>query len=161
MKRLLGNKDSISGLFILLFAIWAFRSTGEFAQSSISSYGNPAIAPRVTLVIVIGLAALIMLDGLRQTDVGAAESTVGKKKGLESLPEPLTFALILVYVIVLKPVGYVIATSVYLCLQMFILSCFDRKKIWQFLIISCLISPLLFYGFRAFFNVLLPAGILG
>ena len=127
MKRLVRNKDSLSGLLILLFAAWAFHSTGAFAQSSLSAYGSPAVVPRVVLAMIMGLAVLIMLDGLRQTEIPAENDTEKKEKRLEKLPEPLTLVLMIAYVLALKPVGYVIATIVYLCLQMFVLSCFDRK----------------------------------
>ncbi len=161
MKRLIRNKDCVSGLLIFLLAAWAFHSTGAFAQSSLSSYGSPAVVPRVVLTIIMGLAVLITLEGLRRAGAQGEHDTERKGNRLEKLPEPLTLALMIVYVIALKPVGYVIATTVYLCLQMYVLSCFDRRKIWQFLLIACVISPLLFYAFRSFFSVLLPAGILG
>lgn len=161
--RFFRNKDAVSGLFLTVFSVWALYSTSAFASSSISAYGNPAVVPRITILIILVLSVLILSDGVRAMRGQATAGEAGCKKQTflkEQLPEILTFLLLAVYVILIKPVGFVITTAVYLGLQMYILSCFDRKKIWLFALIACVISPALYYGFRTCFDVLLPAGIL-
>lgn len=162
--RFLKNRDAVSGLFLTAFSVWAFFSSNSFGKSSISTYGNPAVVPRIVTAVIFVLAVLIMMDGVKEVKVQPAdEKASGWKKvgSKEHLPEIMTFLLLTIYVVTIKEIGFVITTAVYLFLQMFILSCFNTKQIWLFLLIACFISPALFYGFRTFFDVLLPAGVLG
>lgn len=164
MMRFFKNKDAASGIFLVVFSIWAFCSTSAFGKSSISTYGNPAVVPRIVTIVIFVLASLILMDGVKEVkrqEIGGETLEQGSLFSKERLPELMTFLLLVIYVVTIRAIGFVITTAVYLCLQMFILSCFDTKKIWLFLLIACIISPALFYGFRTFFDVLLPAGVLG
>lgn len=162
--KFLRNKDVVSGTFLAALSVWAFLSSGAFAWSSISAYGNPAVVPRIVAGIIFILAVFICWDGVKNASAKDGDIVREERGGLwgkEQLPELFTFLLLCVYVLALKQIGFVIATAVYLCLQMFVLSCFDIRKLWLFLITAVIISPALFYVFRTFFDVLLPAGILG
>lgn len=164
MMRFLKNRDGASGLFLAVFSAWAFYSADSFSRSSISTYGNPAVVPRIVTAIIFVLAVLILLDGVKEMKTRPADLEISaqkKRDAKEQLPEIMTFLLLTIYVMTIKKIGFVITTAAYLFLQMFILSCFDTKRIWLFLLIACIISPALFYGFRTFFDVLLPAGALG
>lgn len=159
MMKYLKNKDFVSGLTLVLLSIIGFFSTNKFNVSSISSFGNPATVPRLVLLLLFIMSALTMIGAIRREN-GSDEK--GEARSLEQkLPEYLTFVLLVVYVFTVKPIGYVISTAIYLFLQMYVLSCFEKKRIWVFALIAIIVSPLLFYIFRAFFDVLLPAGILG
>ena len=53
--RFFKNKDAASGIFLVVFSIWAFCSTSAFGKSSISTYGNPAVVPRIVTVVIFVL----------------------------------------------------------------------------------------------------------
>jgi|GEM_PF-6304091 len=159
MKKYLKNRDFVSGFVLVLLSVIGFYSTNKFNVSSISSYGNPATVPRIILILLFIMSALTMVGAIRKEN-GDGENR--EKRSLEQkLPEYLTFVLLVVYVFTVKPIGYVISTAIYLLLQMYVLSCFEKRRLWLFALIAIMVSPLLYYIFRAFFDVLLPAGILG
>lgn len=159
MKKYLKNRDFVSGFVLVLLSVIGFYSTNKFNVSSISSYGNPATVPRIILILLFIMSALTMVGAIRKEN-GEGENR--EERSLEQkLPEYLTFVLLVVYVFTVKPIGYVISTAIYLLLQMYVLSCFEKRRLWLFALIAIMVSPLLYYIFRAFFDVLLPAGILG
>ena len=159
MKKYLKNRDFVSGFVLVLLSVIGFYSTNKFNVSSISSYGNPATVPRIILILLFIMSALTMIGAIRKEN-GDGENR--EERSLEQkLPEYLTFVLLVVYVFTVKPIGYVISTAIYLLLQMYVLSCFEKRRLWLFALIAIMVSPLLYYIFRAFFDVLLPAGILG
>ena len=159
MKKYLKNRDFVSGFVLVLLSVIGFYSTNKFNLSSISSYGNPATVPRIILILLFIMSALTMVGAIRKEN-GDGENR--EERSLEQkLPEYLTFVLLVVYVFTVKPIGYVISTAIYLLLQMYVLSCFEKRRLWLFALIAIMVSPLLYYIFRAFFDVLLPAGILG
>lgn len=73
-----------------------------------------------------------------------------------------SFIIILVYVFVLKSVGFIISTLVYLPVQMFILAPEERrgkKNVIQLLLTDVLFTFVVFFLFRYGFKIVLPAGI--
>ena len=159
MKKI-KNKDTISGLFLVILSVAAWFGTNNFNRSSISSYGNPATVPRAAIAILFVFAVLILADGLKGKETEAEAEKDSTHSIKYRLPEISTYILIVLYVAFLKPVGFVISTAVYLFFQMLALSCFDVKNCWKYAIIALLVSPVIFYIFRVFFNVFLPTGLL-
>lgn len=157
--KLLKNKDLISGALLLALSVWAFVDTEKYNVSSISSYGNPATVPRFVIAIIFIMAVVILTDGIKQLKHAETEQEE-VKPFKEYLPVVITFILLAAYVTCLRLVGFVISTFVYMILQMFTLSCFDKKRLCIYLIIACVTAPLLYWVFRSLFNVMLPAGIL-
>ena len=159
MKRL-KNKDFISGLLLVILTLFAWFSTKNFDKSSISAYGNPATVPRVIIIILFAFAVMIMIDGLKKKNEDNKTKSKDPVPLIQKLPELLTFILLTLYVALLRKVGFVITTAVYLFFQIFVLSNFNIKKSWQYALIAVIVSPILYYLFRVYFNVFLPAGVL-
>ena len=70
--------------------------------------------------------------------------------------------LVLIYVFLLKPVGFIITTIVYLLLQMLVLSPDeerDTKHIVRLVVIDVIFTFVVFFLFRYGFKIVLPAGI--
>lgn len=153
--KFLKNKDVISGITLILLAAWLFAQSFQFKVSNVSLYGA-ATVPRVTALFLAILAAGVLRDGLLAGNVNSIEKISLK----ERLPEYLTYILLFAYVILIKPLGFVITSALYLSAQMYILSNFNRKWLPVYIAIGCISSPLLYYMFRQFFDVFLPNGIL-
>ena len=159
--RIVKNRDVVSGSLLFVLALWALYDTRKYDVSSISSYGNPAVVPRFVITIVLILAILILADGVKLLKQAGAEKVVEpKRSGKELLPIVFTVIILSAYILCLKQVGFVVSTIIYMSLQMYILSCFDRRKLWMYFLIAFVTTPLLYWMFRTFFNVLLPAGVI-
>ncbi|WP_277408829.1 tripartite tricarboxylate transporter TctB family protein [Lacrimispora xylanisolvens] len=73
-----------------------------------------------------------------------------------------SFMLILVYVYLLQPVGFIVTTILYLPLQMYVLAPDEKKTkkdIIQLAVISVIFTFVVFFLFRYGFKIILPAGI--
>ena len=64
------------------------------------------------------------------------------------------------YLITIRPIGFVVTTSVYVIASMIVLMPEKHIKYWQISLIGILSSLLLRYIFGNLMNVMLPAGIL-
>ena len=70
--------------------------------------------------------------------------------------------LVLIYVFLLQPVGFLISTMVYLLLQMLVLSPDeerDAKHMIRLAVIDVIFTLVVFFLFRYGFKIVLPAGI--
>ena len=68
-----------------------------------------------------------------------------------------------IYVNVLKPVGFLISTFVYLTLQMIVLAPNDKrtkKEIIKYVIINLIFTVVVYVLFRYGFKIILPAGLI-
>ncbi|MCQ4294250.1 tripartite tricarboxylate transporter TctB family protein [Pseudomonas stutzeri] len=118
------------------------------------------------------LAVLLCLLGLLQTlsafarHARAAESTSDTPDEPKvTVTEPLTvlktLGLILLYVVLLGPVGFPIMTTLYLYLQFIVLTPVDRKiRHLLYAGIALVTSVVIYLLFREAFDLLLPAGLL-
>lgn len=75
-----------------------------------------------------------------------------------------TFILLFAYALVLRPVGYLLTTFIYLIIQIILLT--EQKKINKKLVVKALILSVVFsilsdYLFVKLLSVPLPSGILG
>jgi hypothetical protein len=73
----------------------------------------------------------------------------------------LTVVLMGLYISLLKPIGFLIMTAVYLFFQMYVLADKSEQRIPLFLGISIVSSIAVYYCFKSVFHLMLPAGILG
>ena len=72
-----------------------------------------------------------------------------------------TIVVFTAYVLLMKPVGFIITSAVYLFLQMLILCPKEKRNSILFAVISVVCAVAIYYIFRNGLNVMLPAGILG
>ena len=118
------------------------------------------------------LAVLLCLLGLLQTlsaftrHAQVAKSTTDisdepKVTVIEPLTVLKTLGLILLYVVLLGPVGFPIMTTLYLYLQFIVLTPVDRKvRHLPYAGIALVTSIVIYLLFREAFDLLLPAGLL-
>ncbi|MGE4405010.1 tripartite tricarboxylate transporter TctB family protein [Pseudomonas sp.] len=114
------------------------------------------------------LAALLCLFGLLQLASAfggaappAAEADEAKAGVVEPKTVLKTLGLILLYVVLLGPVGFPIMTTLYLYLQFIVLTPADRKpRHLLYAGIALVTSVIIYLLFREAFDLLLPAGLL-
>lgn len=105
-------------------------------------------------VIISGL----MLASSAFKNTAQSEEKKGNIKGFL-----LTLVLLFLYVLLLKPIGFVITSSLYMFLQMLLFvprELINKKKLILFAVISILLPVLVNLLFANLFSLILPAGIL-
>lgn len=91
----------------------------------------------------------------------AAAKADQDKATIDYLSVIKSFALVIIYVSLLEPVGFPIATALYLYVQFIVLTPLDQKtNHLLYGVISIVASVSIYFLFRQGFDLLLPAGLL-
>jgi hypothetical protein len=118
--------------------------------------------PMVIGVLTLILALFLLLTSLKNFKAHCAELEGADIPDCDYKRVISSIILVLIYVFVMKPVGFIISTLVYLMLQMLVLSPDDerdKKHIIILAIIDIIFTIFVFMLFRYAFKIVLPAGI--
>ncbi|WP_278400652.1 tripartite tricarboxylate transporter TctB family protein [Stutzerimonas kunmingensis] len=127
---------------------------------------DAATVPTLLAILLCLLGALQTLSAIGNRARPAAEGdTDAPEQTSNSVVEPLTvlktLGLILIYVVLLGPVGFPIMTALYLYLQFIVLTPVDHKvRHLPYAAIAVVTSAVIYLLFREAFDLLLPAGLL-
>ncbi|RRU76274.1 tripartite tricarboxylate transporter TctB family protein [Stutzerimonas chloritidismutans] len=127
---------------------------------------DAATVPTLLAILLCLLGALQTLSAIGNRTRPAAESDAdAPEQTSASVVEPLTvlktLGLILIYVVLLGPVGFPIMTALYLYLQFIVLTPVDHKvRHLPYAAIAVVTSAVIYLLFREAFDLLLPAGLL-
>ncbi|MCI8512153.1 MAG: tripartite tricarboxylate transporter TctB family protein [Lachnospiraceae bacterium] len=152
----------LTGIFCLLLSVLYFK--GSFIQTSrlmTAKYG-PDFMPKIySLALCLLSLALIFQEakGLNRQE----QKTAGKEEKRSEARVALTMGLILLYIVLLKQIGFLIASAFYAALQMIVIQSpkTSKKKYIQYIIFGIAVAAVLTYLFTKVFSVALPAGKLG
>ncbi|WP_322999554.1 tripartite tricarboxylate transporter TctB family protein [Castellaniella sp.] len=110
------------------------------------------------------LSAIMCLLGILQilTIRQATEGTTPEASGADQRTVFKTIALIIAYVALLEPLGFLLATVLYLVIQFTMLTPADKKpNLPLYVLIAVLTSGITYAIFRYAFDMVLPVGIFG
>lgn len=153
--------DIVIGIFFMALSAGLIVMASMLPKSKVMDIG-PDFMPLCIGSVAFVLAALLTLFSIRDFKSRAAEleaDTIPEcdyRRVLESI------ILVLIYVFVLQPVGFIISTLVFLMLQMLVLSPDDergKKDIIKLAVINVIFTMVVFFLFRYGFKIVLPAGI--
>lgn len=153
--------DIIVGVFFMLLSAGMMIMAKMLPKSAVMDIG-PDFMPMCIGMMTFVLAAALVFLNVKNIKAYIARAEAEGKEQTDYKRVLLSFLFILVYVFILKPVGFIISTLIYLPVQMFILAPEDRrgkKDIIQLLIIDLLFTAVVFFLFRYGFKIVLPAGI--
>jgi putative tricarboxylic transport membrane protein len=130
-----------------LFLLWS-----AYGISGFEALSAPGAVPMVTTLAMVICALLILRDTLRKSPV------TGEKLERDILPLPVlvTIAMIAAYALLLKPLGFVPTSLVFLAVMIRYLA---RCSLPRAVLLSVGIVALIYLVFRLVFTVLMPAGI--
>ena len=162
-KRL--NADTVAGGIGFAFALAYLAATfaipeGSFANAAVGPAALPAVIGAALAVASLALAARGVLRGVPARE----EPEVEEAEGLDDNPaqRPARFAvvagLLLGYILLLLPLGYVISTFLFLFGTTMYL---DRRRPVRNFVYSLLFALVVYYVFTELLTVVLPAGPLG
>lgn len=151
--------DIIVGVFFMLLSAAMLVMAKMLPKSTVMDIG-PDFMPMCIGVMTFVLAAALVFLNIKNMKIYVAEAEGPEKADYKRVLT--SFIIILVYVFVLKSVGFIISTLVYLPVQMFILAPEERrgkKNVIQLLLTDVLFTFVVFFLFRYGFKIVLPAGI--
>jgi len=154
--RMKKYSELIFGASILAFGIFYFLLTNQLPRKGTV---DAAFVPYI-------LSAFMLLLGVLQIAVGVKASKNFDEKNykpenLDYLTVLKTIALIVIYIAVLEPIGFLISTILFLFIGFNLLApAGEKKNQLMNLIIAVLASVIIYYVFRNGLNLMLPQGIL-
>ena len=153
--------DIVVGVFFMALSAIMMVMAQMLPKSKVMEIG-PDFMPMVIGAITFVLALILTVLNVKNMKMRAAELEKITIDECDYKRVLLSALLVLVYVFILQPVGFIVSTLVYLPLQMLVLSPDDqrgKKQIIQLLIIDLIFTMVVFFLFRYGFKIVLPAGI--
>jgi len=153
--------DIIVGGFFMILSAGMMIMAKMLPKSTVMDIG-PDFMPMCIGVVTFVLAAALVFFNVKNLKMRKAEAETMVKEDLDYKRMLTSFMLILVYVYLLQPVGFIITTILYLPFQMYVLAPDDKKTkkdVIQLTVTSVLFTFVVFFLFRYGFKIILPAGI--
>lgn len=157
-------KDVFCGCFLILLAIGLYAASFGIKSVALNLI-KADFFPRLDAALLAILGIILTAAGLKKArhfqHAGEKEEPFWKNDGTVSMLE--TLGLIALYIFALKPVGFMIATFVYLVVQMYVLAPKEkrtRRNAAVFVGVSLITSFAVYFIFTKVFYLMLPAGIL-
>ena len=162
-KKLEKYEDWLVALFYFLVTVVYVVQIPSIKRTSIS----PISSAFLPIILSAGMGILTVCQiwnavkkqkAVKATD--AAEETAEAVDGPDYGRAMLTLVASLLYVALLKPLGFMISSILYLELQMCIMVDKERRKPVKFLIISVVSVVVIYFVFHNLLQLMLPNGIL-
>lgn len=153
--------DIIVGGFFMILSAGMMIMAKMLPKSTIMDIG-PDFMPMCIGIVTFVLAAALAFLNLKNLKMRTAEAEKMEKEDLDYKRMLTSFMLILVYVYLLQPVGFIVTTILYLPFQMYVLAPDEKKTkrdIIQLAVTSVIFTFVVFFLFRYGFKIILPAGI--
>lgn len=151
-------KELVTGLFFLTFTVIygsqipAIRITG---MSTLNSEAYPATIAAFMLILSLWQTYIGVVK-LRKT-AAAADSRAERREYGTVLK---TLFLVVVYVSLLEPVGFLLSSIVYAFLQIMVMCPQDKREPLKFFGIAVISTIIIYLVFRYGLDLMLPEGIL-
>ena len=153
--------DIVTGIFYAVLGAVTIYFAQQLPKSRVMKIG-PDFMPMVIGILIFVLALMLLFSAVKNFKANAAKAeampadTSDYKRVLASL------VLVVIYVNILAPVGFILSTLGYLFLQIVVLAPNDRrdaKNILTYAIIDVVFVFVVFFLFRYGFKIVLPAGM--
>lgn len=167
------RKNIIPGVVLALFSL-AYMAFATQIQTFKGSGATPLTArfmPFFWGVCLLILSVMLIVRGLKQKKALQAEDKKSKEKFelgkfvQEHFEVIGTFILLFVYIALMKSVGFLLMSILYLFFQVLLLTEKEKrrsKKTWIITAVTAIVIPFAIdYVFVVLLNVLLPLGIFG
>lgn len=154
--------DLIVGLSMLAFGLFYLIMTMQIPRKGklIDATFFPYILS--TIMLIVGLLQTVRgaASAKRYDAASYEEPKAGQKGDMKTVL--ITVGLILVYVVLLKPLGFIISSSLYLFAQILVLVPVRIKKNYLlYALVAVITSAIIYVSFRFGLDLMLPAGLLG
>jgi len=154
--------DFVVGIFYAVLGTALIIGSKTLPKSKVMEIG-PDFMPTLIGSIILILAGILLVETAARFKSQAAELESSGFKDTSDYKRVLGSLLAAtVYVNILKPVGFIISTLVYLIIQIYILAPDKnrtKKDIITYLIIDVVFTIVVYLLFRYGFKIVLPAGI--
>lgn len=135
-------------------------NTLSILSIGVSSSFFPIVASVIMFLISIVLLYLARKQAGNEEVASTKEDDEGNVKS-KQVNVGITFVLILLYLLFLPIIGFILATTLYLVVQSYLLATKEKRNLLMFSSLSLTASVVIYHVFRSGFDLMLPVGILG
>lgn len=153
--------DVVAGVVTFVVAAVVFVASLQIAKPAAAEVVGPKVLPVTFSVALAAAAVALVVRGFRARALPAPATD----DDTEQAPKPgqtrrllVLAAMLLVYVLVFIPVGYMLSTFAFLAA---VSTYIDRKKWIRNLVFAAVFSVVVYFAFTRGLQVELPPGILG
>ena len=156
-------RDLILGIVLLALGIaytvmaQNIKQGNKLVQRNVGTYAHARIVPTLLGVLLIVLAVLLIVQGIkhfRKEDNEPAK----KMDKVDMISVLLTFAAMILYIIILPELGFILSTILYLFCQITILAPKEKRNLLLFIIVAVVFTAVAFVAFRIGLTQMLPRG---
>lgn len=169
------HSDVYASIALQCLAVLMFVASLRMETLTILSIGvGSRFLPLLMAVAIFLLSTLLLLGGLKKQAEPTSEAASAvdvpnvdaeqpqQKSGNETTTVIATSLLLIGYVAALPILGFIFASTLYMAVQSMLMTNRYKKRFFVLVVpISFVISLLLYYVFRAGFNLMLPIGLFG
>jgi putative tricarboxylic transport membrane protein len=160
--QLIKNKNFLMGSIVTLVGIGMLADAINFGRFISGGIGADFF-PKIISSALILMGLLLGAEGYRVVREQAGKHQGASQEAIKN--NYLEFAAVLgvltVYVIVLRPLGFILSTVPFTFLLILILSSRENRRVPLFAIIAVIVTVAVYFLFVKVFYVMLPVGILG
>lgn len=160
-------QNLISGIIFLVIAIILFQSSFSIVTTIPGRLGAEFMPQVIAVIMAVLSSLLIIIDVAKLIQTKNQENSSFASFSKQTIINyvKLNYQIILmlsvvaIYIVLLKPLGFVFSTMIFLFTMMSIMSDNIKEKILLHSIVSIIASLSIYYLFRMVFYLYLPVGI--
>lgn len=158
-------QNIVIGGIIIAFSVAMLINSATIRVDKFSSspVDNAAFLPRLIfgILIVVGIVMIVQgIQDIKKNRKKLLEGEALEKASRETLRSLGALCILLVYILCFKPVGFIISSILFLVGMMFYMTKKEDRKPIVFIIISVVMTLVVYFCFKKFLYIYLPAGIL-
>lgn len=166
------SKDVYASVFLMAVSIVMYVATYNIKALTVSKIGADFM-PKLVAIAIFILSLVLLINSVKQLKKSKdsnqneleadkdEDEQEGENRRISPLSVIITIILLIAYISLLKSIGFLIMTTVYLFLQMYLLADKRERRVPLFFGISVISSVAVYVCFKSVFHLMLPAGILG
>lgn len=151
--------DYVVSVFYALLGIAMILAAKALPKSKVMEIG-PDFWPMVVGTLILILAVILFIRTVRKRNKVLSEAESRDEADYKRVLGSLILAM--AYVNLLKPIGFIVCTLVYLLAQIFVLAPDSRRTkrdMLVYLVIDVIFTFVVYFLFRYGFTIVLPQGI--
>lgn len=153
--------ESIVALGLIIISVIILNSTFSMKSMALDPVG-PALIPRLVAILLGGLSCIELIHSIRKPKAAQTDETAGRNNGIQRYSAVISIGIIFLYILALKPIGFIISSTVFLFFQIWL--CYGkttRKRLVTIALVSSVAAVTIYFTFSKGFALNLPVGILG
>ena len=133
------------------------KQGNKLVQRNVGTFAHARIVPTLLGILLIILSAVLIFQGFRQMKRDDHEPAKKLNK-VDVISVILTFASMILYIIILPYLGFMLSTMIYLFVQITILAPADKRNYLLFAVVAVVFTIIAFVAFRIGLTQMLPRG---